>query len=79
MSRSVITATFAVAVLAALGGGCESHNNSPDAASANASESMSYTAGTGVSSSSFERHPRFYTGPNGDPPSARSTQPASAQ
>jgi hypothetical protein len=35
-----------------------------------------YTAGTGVSSSSYESHPRFYTGPNGSGEQAPVTQPS---
>lgn len=60
--------------------GCESSSPPPpNARAANASQSAPYAPGTGVASSSFDRHPRFYTGPNADaPPAAPATQPSGA-
>lgn len=60
------------------GSGC-STNDQPTARQANSAESAPYAPGTGVSSSSFDRHPRFYTGANDDPAQAPTTQPASGQ
>lgn len=58
--------------------GCESTNTptGSEARQANTSESAPYAPGTGVGSSSFERHPRFYTGPNAEGQSPPATQPA---
>lgn len=58
--------------------GCESMNtpSGPGARQANASESAHYAPGTGVGSSSFDRHPRFYTGPNSEEQAPPATQPA---
>jgi hypothetical protein len=75
-------ATLAFAAI--LGGGllipagCESTNapSGNDARHANTSESATYAPGTGVGSSSFDRHPRFYTGPNADQSAPPTTQPS---
>jgi hypothetical protein len=67
-----------LAAAALMLGGCES-NNSGNAARANASQSAIYAPGTGVSSSSYDRHPRFYTGANARRPAAPATQPPEAQ
>lgn len=56
--------------------GCAS-NDQPAPSQANSAQSAPYTPGTGVGSSSFDRHPRFYTGPNNEQVPA--TQPASGQ
>lgn len=58
--------------------GC-SNDQQPQTSPANSAESAPYAAGTGVSSSSFDRHPRFYSGQNGDQTQSPATQPASAQ
>lgn len=58
--------------------GC-SDNPQAQGSQANSAESAPYAAGTGVSSSSFDRHPRFYSGQNGDQTQSPATQPASAQ
>ena len=57
-----------------LAGGC-SANDRPQSSEANSAQSAPYTPGTGVASSSFDRHPRFYTGPNGEQQQAPPTQP----
>jgi hypothetical protein len=56
--------------------GCAS-NDPPQPSQANSAQSAPYSPGTGVGSSSFDRHPRFYTGPNGEQVPA--TQPAGGQ
>jgi hypothetical protein len=74
----------ALAVVFALAGGglvinvagCSS-NDQPQPSPANSAQSQPYSPGTGVSSSSFDRHPRFYTGPNDQPDQSPATQPAS--
>ena len=73
---ATLSGALAVGLMAAAG--CES-GNPPDAVQANASQSAPYTPGTGVASSSYDRHPRFYTGPNGDQPVAPATQPSGGQ
>lgn len=67
---------FVLIAVGALGVcGCTS-NDQPAASQANSAESAPYSPGTGVSSSSFDRHPRFYTGTNGEAAQALATQPA---
>jgi hypothetical protein len=62
--------------------GCESTNtpSGTEAHQTNASQSAPYAPGTGVGSSSFDRHPRFYTGDEANPASAApTTQPTGGQ
>ncbi|HSU69219.1 MAG TPA: hypothetical protein VLJ39_20205 [Tepidisphaeraceae bacterium] len=73
----MLKAWILVAGLVAVGGCSSEPQGNPG--EANAAESQPYAAGTGVSSSSFERHPRFYTGPDGEPSAAPTTQPASGK
>lgn len=74
--RIVMTLGFTAASLALSLCGCSSGDPSQPS-QANAAQSQPYNPGTGVSSSSFDRHPRFYTGPNGQPDPSPATQPAS--
>lgn len=74
------TLGFASILGLALLSGCQSTNTptGSEARQTNASESAPYSAGTGVSSSSFDRHPRFYTGGAEPSASPAATQPAVA-
>lgn len=69
----VVIGGLALGAAMLLTGGCSSNDQSA-AGQANSAQSAPYTPGTGVGSSSFDRHPRFYTGPNGEQVPA--TQPA---
>jgi hypothetical protein len=69
-------AGLAIGLSATALGGCAS-NDQPPPSQANSAQSAPYSPGTGVGSSSFDRHPRFYTGPNGEQVPA--TQPAGGQ
>jgi hypothetical protein len=73
MSRGFLALTGLVMALAACG--C-STGEQQQGSEANAAQSQPYSPGTGVSSSSFDRHPRFYTGPNGQQEQSPATQPA---
>lgn len=64
-----------VAGLALVACGCSS-TDQPAAAEVNSAESAPYSPGTGVSSSSFDRHPRFYTGAGAETSQSPTTQPA---
>ena len=75
---SIVGVTVILGFAIALLGGCQSTNppRGSEAQQTNASESAPYAAGTGVSSSSFDRHPRFYTGGAEQSASPAATQPA---
>lgn len=69
MSRFILPSLMAAMMMLGVWG-CES--STPDA-SQNAALRPNYSEGTGVSSSGYDTHPRFYTGANSAAPT---TQPS---